>query len=109
MGALYLNAGISAVEAFVHPLLRQAAGEILLSNKDLDPKSLLQEWLQANGFKPPEYRTVAARGPDHAKVFEVEVVVNGEVYGRGEGYSKQQAAKQAARAALKKLGLDILK
>mgnify|MGYP000073678948 CR=1 FL=1 len=106
IGALYLNAGIPAVEAFVYPLLRQAVSDILSSNKDQDPKSLLQEWLQANGFKPPEYRTVAARGPDHAKTFEVEVIVNGETYGRGEGYSKQMAAKQAARAALKKLGLD---
>lgn len=105
VGALYLNTGIQAVEKFVFPLLRQAVGEILSSNKDLDPKSMLQEWLQANGFKPPEYRTVAARGPDHAKTFEVEVLVNGETYGRGEGYSKQMAAKQAARAALKKLGL----
>ncbi len=100
VGALYLNSGIEPVQVFIEPFLRQAVDEILLSNKDLDPKSLLQELLQSQGHGPPEYRTVAASGPDHARIFEVEVLVNGDVYGRGSGHSKQAAAKQAASAAL---------
>lgn len=102
IGALYLNSGVAEVQAFIEPFLRQAVDEILSSNKDLDSKSLLQEWLQSQGHGPPEYRTVAARGPDHARIFEVEVLVNGEVVGRGSGHSKQAAAKQAASIALEK-------
>jgi ribonuclease-3 len=105
IGALYLNSGISAVQAFIEPIIRQAVDEILSSNKDLDSKSLLQEWLQSQGHGPPEYRTVAANGPDHARIFEVEVLVNGEVIGRGSGHSKQAAAKEAASAALAKTRL----
>jgi ribonuclease III len=106
IGALYLNSGISSVQDFIEPFLRQAVDEILAYNKDLDSKSLLQEWLQSQGHGPPEYRTVAASGPDHARVFEVEVLVNGEVFGRGSGHSKQAAAKIAASAALEKARLS---
>jgi len=107
VGALYLNVGIQAVQDFIEPYLREAADHIISFNKDMDPKSLFQEWLQSQGFAPPEYRTIATFGPDHAKLFEVEVLVNGEVYGRGEGRSKQIAAKMAASAALEKLGLAV--
>ena len=107
IGALYLNLGIPAVQVFIEPHLREAADHIISFNKDLDPKSLFQEWLQAQGFSPPEYHTIATFGPDHAKLFEVEVLVNGEVYGRGEGRSKQMAAKMAASDALEKLGLEV--
>lgn len=106
VGALYLSSGISAVQAFVEPLLRSAVDDILMNNRDRDPKSMLQEWAQSQGYGAPVYRTVGARGPDHARVFEVEVLINGQVWGRGEGYSKQAAAKQAALAALEKCGLQ---
>jgi ribonuclease-3 len=47
---------------------------------------------------------VAEKGPDHAKEFTVEVVIGGQVYGCGQGSSKQAAAQAAARAALEKFG-----
>ena len=103
VGALYLDAGIPAVQQFVEPLLTTATKEILFANSDRDPKSLLQEWVQARGIDHPVYCTVASRGPDHAKVFEVEVLIEGRVYGRGDGYSKQTAAKGAAHHALESL------
>lgn len=106
IGALYLNAGFNAVREFIEPLLQQAASQILSARKDQDPKSLLQEWVQSEGFGPPIYRTVSAQGPEHDKVFEVEVVVDGKIYGRGNGHSKQSAAKAAARAALESLGMS---
>ena len=62
--------------------------------------------MQSQGFNPPLYRTVGASGPDHAKRFEVEVVVDGEVKGRGGGPSKQSAAKSAAQDALRAMGVD---
>lgn len=106
VGALFLNAGIDAVHEFVEPLLQPAAYQILSMHKEQDPKSLFQEWIQSQGFGPPVYRTISAFGPDHAKIFEVEVLVNGQIYGHGQGHSKQSAAKAAARAAMRTLGID---
>jgi ribonuclease-3 len=106
VGALFLRGGIEAVEKFVEPMLQSASNQILSAHKEQDPKSLFQEWIQSQGYGPPVYRTVATTGPDHARNFEVEVLVNDKVYGRGLGHSKQTAAKAAARAALQSLGLD---
>ncbi len=100
IGALYLNAGLLAVREFVEPLLEPASSTILAGHKDQDPKSILQEWVQSQGYGPPIYHTVASTGPEHDKTFEVEVLVNGRTQGRGTGHSKQSAAKVAARQAL---------
>jgi ribonuclease-3 len=54
----------------------------------------------------PQYVTVGSSGPDHAKVFEVEVRIQGLTYGRGHGSSKQVAAQIAAQTALEALGLS---
>ena len=100
VGALFLDAGLEAVQSFIGPLLESATENILESRRDQDPKSLLQEVVQAHGYGPPQYRTVSASGPEHQKIFEVEVLVNGFVAGRGVGHSKQAAAKSAAQEAL---------
>jgi ribonuclease III len=104
IGALYLNLGLPTVEKFVEPLLNAVADRILASGSLQDPKSKLQEWTQAQGFGAPTYRTVSATGPDHAKIFEVEVTINGQRHGHGVGHSKQTAAKAAAREAMIALG-----
>jgi len=106
VGAIFLSDGIAAVQQFIEPMLHSAVDQIIAAREEQDPKSLLQEWIQAQGFDHPLYRTVNANGPDHAKVFEVEVVVNGEVKGRGTGQSKHAAAKSAAHQALISLGLS---
>jgi ribonuclease-3 len=106
VGALFLDSGFETVENFIAPLLEPAAYRILSTNQDRDPKSTLQERSQARGFGPPIYRTVAASGPEHLKMFVVEVLINGEVSGSGTGPSKQAAAKEAARAAIERLDLD---
>lgn len=105
IGALYLDCGIEGVNTFMHPLLEEAADDILINHKNEDPKSLLQEWAQSQGYQAPTYTTRSAMGPDHSKIFELEVVIAGTVYGTGSGPSKSSAAKAAARAALNKLGL----
>jgi ribonuclease-3 len=106
IGALYLDSGLEKVSHFIDPLLEQATEKILSTNQDRDPKSALQERIQARGFGPPMYRTVATHGPEHLKMFDVEVVINDQVYGFGSGLSKQAAAKEAARAALERLDLE---
>jgi len=106
VGALYLDQGIEAVTEFVEPLLDSVADQIISSGRTQDPKSRLQEWTQSRGLGAPTYHTVAATGPDHAKIFDVEVMINGSVHGRGTGNSKQAAAKAAAREAIKVLGIQ---
>ncbi|HSF82787.1 MAG TPA: ribonuclease III [Anaerolineales bacterium] len=105
VGALFLDGGLESVRIFIEPLLHPAAHMTLLEHQHDDPKSMLQEWAQSHGYSHPQYRTVAAHGPDHAKMFEVEVLVNGQVYGTGSGPSKQAAAKIAAHIALTVLDL----
>lgn len=102
IGGYYLDQGIKAVEDFLEPFLEDAVEDVLENGQHRDPKSLLQEWTQARGLNAPTYRTVAEKGPDHAKVFEVEVLVQDQTKGRGQGRSKRKAAKNAARKALER-------
>lgn len=106
VGALYLNSGMTAVREFMEPTLESAVAQILSERRELDPKSLLQEWVQAQGYPSPVYQIVATRGPEHEKSFEMEVIINGQVHGRGSGQSKQTAAKAAAKNALLEIGID---
>ncbi len=106
VGALYLDRGMQAVREFVEPLLEEATAELLNGQGNLDPKSLLQEWAQSEGLGTPYYQTKGATGPDHEKIFEVEVIIQGKVYGRGQGHSKQTAAKNAARNVIASLGIE---
>lgn len=105
IGALYLDVNIEAVETFISPFLKKATKEILYNHQDRDPKSLLQEWAQSQGYGIPQYIVTSEKGPDHAKTFSIEVRVNGKVLGKGIGQSKQNASKNAARNAAKSLEL----
>jgi ribonuclease-3 len=100
IGALYLDQDIPAVEKFMEQFLEPASKLILENHQDQDPKSLLQEWAQAQSFQIPFYRVIKEDGPDHDKTFTIEVSINGNIIGRGQGRSKQEASKSAASAAL---------
>jgi ribonuclease-3 len=65
-----------------------------------NPKSKLQEIVQARGQNPPKYLLVSSEGPDHGPVFTVEVMVDGQVVGAGTGGKKSDAESAAAQAAL---------
>jgi ribonuclease-3 len=105
IGALYLYAGMPAVEAFMEPLLFEVVDRIFQNHIDEDTKSRLQEWAQGRGFASPKYILVAEEGPDHDKTFEMEVRIGNKPYGRGIGSNKQSAEKSAAREALASLGI----
>ena len=99
LGALYLDQGLDAARDFVYRLLDAAlkeggrfAGQ--------DPKSKLQEVTQRLYKKAPRYQVSRAEGPDHAKVFDVEVFAEGERLGKGSGRNKKEAEQQAAEKAL---------
>jgi ribonuclease-3 len=106
VGALYLDAGIEAVEAFVFPLIEPVFENGQIRREDRDCKSLLQEWSQSKGFGIPVYRAITVAGPDHARIFNFSVSINDEVHGKGTGSSKQSASKAAACAALDSLGIN---
>lgn len=103
VGALYLDAGLEAVEAFVSPLFDEERKTILY--EIYDPKSRLQEWAQAEKMGTPRYGTVGSSGPDHAKQFKVEVEIGGKPAGHGTGTSKRAAEQAAALDALETLGV----
>jgi len=104
IGALYLDSGLKAVEDFVTPLL-EGVRELVLT-KIHDPKSQLQEWAQAQKLGAPRYKTIATTGPDHAKEFDVQVEIGGQVVGQGHGTNKHSAEHFAAKNALKSLGIE---
>lgn len=106
VGALYQHKGLEAARAFVMPLLEPAAERILVQMHTLDPKSRLQEWSQAKKLGTPQYITCDSTGPDHARMFEVEVHIGGKYFGRGTGPSKHIAQQNAAQNALEGIEND---
>ncbi|MEL7642813.1 MAG: ribonuclease III [bacterium] len=104
IGAIYLDGGIDAVVRFISPFLEESSEDILLNHRNEDPKSKFQEWAQAHGYTTPRYVTRNISGPDHSRLFSVDVLVDDIVYGSGSGTSKQSATKSAAADALHKLG-----
>jgi ribonuclease-3 len=107
LGAIYLDQGLEAARRFVHSRLL-ANAEHLLRDRDLrNYKSELQELIQSRFKIPPRYRVVKETGPEHRKVFTVQVELRGQVLGRGTGHNKKEAEQSAARDALER-GLDTL-
>lgn len=104
VGALYLDQGIKAVESFLNLVLLPRAGEFIKNDLLKDPKSLLQENIQAQKKGLLNYQVIEEVGPAHAKTFTVGVFINNKLLGRGIGKSKQIAQENAAIEALEKLG-----
>jgi ribonuclease-3 len=100
VGALYLDQGLGGVCDFVMPLVEREFERAGTAVAGKDPKSRLQELAQGELGLTPRYRTTQAEGPDHAKLFTVQVSVGEAVCGEGEGSSKQAAAQRAAADAL---------
>ena len=103
VGAVCLDRGFDKARKFVIDTLSPEMEILLLGGIPEDPKSRLQELLQSNGLLLPEYHVVHSGGPEHDRNFLVEVVLDGEVLGRGEGKRKLDAEKQAAQEALQHL------
>lgn len=98
-GAVYLDGGFDAARAVVRRYL-ESASEIPLEQQAVDPKTTLQEQVQAQGWSLPVYNVVEESGPEHDKIFTVEVRIRGELAGRGIGRTKKGAEQAAAGGAL---------
>jgi ribonuclease III len=104
VAAVYLDAGLFAARGVLQRVLfEQALEERGERIAESDRKSALQEFLQARGQAPADYRLAGESGPDHQKVFRIEVWINGEFMAGGEGSTKKEAEQQAARRALEQL------
>ena len=102
--AVYLDGGIQAASDLIHRVLLQAEREEAVEERRRDYKTALQELVQRQADQVLTYRMVGEHGPDHAKVFSAEVLLNGVALGTGTGHSKKEAEQAAARSALGVLG-----
>jgi ribonuclease III len=103
IGAAFLDGGMSKARKLVLRLLKTDFEEIAKSGATADSKSELQHVAQTRWHEIPDYRLVSSEGPDHAKLFTVEVSVGEQVLGQGQGRNKKQAELNAARQALETL------
>jgi ribonuclease-3 len=103
IAAIYLDGGIEQARSFIlgdfAPLVAEIRRDGLAGQ---DHKSALQEYLQSRDEPLPEYRLIGTLGPDHRKLFQVEVLVRGKALAEATGPSKKEAEQEAARLALER-------
>lgn len=100
LGALFLDGQMPFTIRFIESLIEDEVTKVDLSKTKDNYKAALQELTQGDGHGLPEYITVNEEGPAHDRRFYVDVVINGEVLGRGYGKSKKEAQQMAAKMAL---------
>ena len=101
IAAAYMDGGFSAARDIIDRLIlgEKPSGKLLIT----DFKTELQELVQRKPNQELRYELVSESGPDHAKVFTVAVMLNGQVVGLGSGHSKKEAEQSAARTALEQM------
>ena len=110
LAAIYLDVGgadaLQIVSEFLLPFIKEAVAALPdVGGYHTDSKSRLQEFVQKDKGTP-EYRLISESGPDHNKTFVVEVYLDSNCIGRGQGHSKKYAEQAAAKAALVLFGID---
>lgn len=103
IAAIYLDKGLTVAKEFI---LKNFEGLIKKAIKNeiiLDFKTRLQELLQKKGEVEITYELIKFEGPPHRRRFFIDVLINNETYGSGDGYSKKEAEQSAAKIALEKL------
>ena len=102
LGAIYLDQGMSAVNIILEQVLTPAISRPK-SEKVIDYKTKLQEYIQADSRKTVHYETISVSGPSNHPEFEVVVMLDDINLGRGKGFSKKRAEQMAARDAFEKM------
>jgi ribonuclease III len=105
VGAIYLDGGYEAAREFVTRTAIDTFKSGDIGAMDENYKSMLLEHSQAEGMGVPRYTTTGERGPDHDRTFTIAVLVGGTKYGSGSGKNKKDAEQDAARDALRSLGV----
>jgi ribonuclease-3 len=100
-GAIYLEAGFETAQRIIEQLYQDRIGLLDPSDAGKDPKTALQEWLQARRLPTPHYSLATTRGEAHAQEFEVLCEIpSANLKISGSGNSRRNAEQQAAQAAL---------
>ena len=105
-GAVYLDSDFDTAAELIRGIFRDKLEELPHADDLRDPKTRLQEWLQARGASPPDYELVNVTGKAHQQHFEVRCLVPGSEPAAGEGRSRRSAEQQAARRMLARLSAD---
>lgn len=100
IGALYLDQGYAASQAFIEEHVLTRTQEVLDAKLYTDPKSRFQEIAQEKLSVTPQYRVLHESGPDHDRKFVAGVYIGEELVAEGEGLSKQEAQRNAAKNGL---------
>jgi ribonuclease-3 len=100
IGAMYIDGGLEAATAFIEEKILNDMDEILEHSDHINYKSILQEWTQAKYRSYPIYRIKSTAGPEHDKIFLIEVRIGGKTVGKGRGKSKKDAEQMAAKEGL---------
>lgn len=100
IGAVYLDGGLEPARVFVETTVLADIEEFLEHRDHINYKSLLQEYSQSRFHTYPRYSVRSTAGPEHDKIFVVEVKVRGKEVGKGRGKSKKDAEQMAAKEAL---------
>ena len=103
IGAIYIDGGLEAAGAFVRRAVLADFHQLVQQDAYVNFKSKLLEYSQSMGNGNPRYLVHAEEGPDHDKIFSVEVCITGQRIGRGQGRSKKEAQQMAAKDALESL------
>ncbi|MCB1114902.1 MAG: ribonuclease III [Chlamydiia bacterium] len=102
VGAIYLDGGIDAARRFVFDHFEREILSII-EKPHRNWKAELQDYCQKNYQIPPEYTVLKEEGPDHQKIFFVQVELEGKILGTGQGSSKKEAEQGAAEDAILKM------
>lgn len=105
IAAIYITKGYANAFMFVSEVFEKQVDFKKLVNQVDNFKSALLEFTQAEKMSLPSYRVVTESGPGHDKIFEIMVIVDGKELGTGQGKSKKSAEQEAAKVALKTLGV----
>lgn len=100
LGAIYQDGGFSAASRVVERIFAEPISGTAEQRYGSDYKTCLQERFQAKYGQTPEYHLIDTSGPDHERIFTVEVRYDGRLFGKGSGTSKKSAEQKAAAAAL---------
>ena len=104
VGALYLDGGLQVARRFILDHMTEEIDRVIAGEHRLNYKSILQQHAQRDLGATPTYEILDEKGPDHAKAFEIAVVIRGRRYPSAWGPSKKAAEQQAALEALRVLG-----
>ncbi len=107
LAAIYIDGGMDAAKKHIINTVLRDLGHHTDEDTFKDYKTFLQEIIQRNPEESVSYILIDEKGPDHDKVFTVEVHLNSNVIGQGNGKSKKQAEQMAACQALKLMGESI--